>query len=77
MTEQLSYFPKRTVAQAVYAMCWEHYMNQSATFGSWNRVIEAVSKETGIDEKLVRRIVKVQSKWIARRTLRRAQLDKV
>lgn len=71
---QLEMFPrpKMTVAQYVYK-CWLWHMrggNRYHYSPDAKQVLKAVCDELGLPEALVSRIVRVQSRWEARRFLR-------
>ncbi len=78
MAKQLSFWetPKITPAQYVYRVWLWFYRggNRAHYYPSYNKVMEQTVKYLGIPEDLVERIVRVQSRWEARKLLRKVGL---
>ena len=71
---QLSFLPQKTVAQYVYA-AWLYFYrggNRYNYYPSNMIVLKQTADYLDLPEELIERIVRVQSKWDARNTLRKA-----
>jgi soluble lytic murein transglycosylase-like protein len=69
---QLSFLSKTTLAQYVYSRWMMFYKSDRYLDARPSEIIERTAEDTRLDYDLVDRIVRIQSRWNARKVLRSA-----
>jgi len=70
MTQQFTFLPRPTVAQAVYRVWLSFYRSEEYKDKRPSKIIEATADSLFLDYDITARIVNVQSRWNARKALR-------
>jgi hypothetical protein len=72
MKTQLSFLPKPTVAQYVYAVWLEYYRSEKYKDAHPMAILAATVRDINLPLDLTMRIIGTQSRWNARKALRSA-----